>query len=231
MDKINFKLEVFEGPLDLLLHLIKKHKLNICDIEISELLKQYLNYINEINANNLEVSSEFLAMAARLVYIKTCSLLPKSEEEEKLKAELTGALLQLELVKKIAFELSKMNAYGDIFARNQVKIDMEKTYKHMHDKNELIECYKVAMIKVDRKTPPSRSDFSEIVERKIVSITSRVIFVLRKLYKKGSLPYLEFFNSTDKSEKVATFLAVLELAKSKRIFISEDNKVVHFKYA
>ena len=74
MEPINFKLEVFEGPLDLLLHLISKHKLDIADIEISSLLEQYLAYIEQMKLADLEVASEFLEMAARLVYIKTVSL-------------------------------------------------------------------------------------------------------------------------------------------------------------
>ena len=94
MEKLQFKLEKFEGPMDLLLHLISKHKLNIYDIEISSLLEQYLNYINDMKAADMEVTSEFLEMAARLVYMKTCSLLPEDkEEEEQLKRELTGQLL------------------------------------------------------------------------------------------------------------------------------------------
>ena len=97
MEQLSFKLEVFEGPLDLLLHLIAKHKLDIQDIEISSLLEQYLEYIAQMKLADLEVASEFLEMAARLVYIKTVSLLPKHEEAEELKRELTGELL----IKKI----------------------------------------------------------------------------------------------------------------------------------
>ena len=79
MEKLNFKLEVFEGPLDLMLYLISKHKLNIYDISITALLEQYLDYIEQMKMADLEVASEFLAMAAHLVYIKTVSLLPKPE--------------------------------------------------------------------------------------------------------------------------------------------------------
>lgn len=79
MDNISFKLDVFEGPLDLLLHLISKHKLNINDIEISKLLEQYLLYIEQAKEQDLELAGEFLEMAARLIYIKTVSLLPKPE--------------------------------------------------------------------------------------------------------------------------------------------------------
>lgn len=94
MDKISYKLPVFEGPLDLLLHLISKNKLNIYDIEISSLLDQYMEHIELMKTQDMDVASEFLEMAARLVYIKTISLLPKHEETEELKRELTGQLLE-----------------------------------------------------------------------------------------------------------------------------------------
>ena len=88
MEKISYKLESFEGPLDLLLHLISKHKLNIYDIQISELLDQYMAHIKLMESLDMEVASEFLEMASRLVFIKTAFLLPKHEEAEKLKEEL-----------------------------------------------------------------------------------------------------------------------------------------------
>lgn len=95
MDKISYKLPVFEGPMDLLLHLINKHKLNIYDIPILELVEQYVAAVRQMQEDeNLEVTSEFLEMAARLVYLKTVSLLPVHEEADQLKKELTGELLE-----------------------------------------------------------------------------------------------------------------------------------------
>ena len=82
---LSYKLEVFEGPLDLLLSLLSKNKLNIYDIPLAELLEQYMAHIDAMRENNMDVASEFLEMAARLVYMKTVSLLPKHDEVEKLK--------------------------------------------------------------------------------------------------------------------------------------------------
>lgn len=228
MEKLQFKLEIFEGPLDLLLHLINKHKLNIYDIEISQLLEQYLDTINDMKALNLEVTSEFLEMAARLVYIKTCSLLPKSEEEEKLKKELTGQLLELDAVKRAAEQLSLTNHWGSIFVRQPVKMELDREYNATHPPVQLARAYQTVMTKAKRKEPPPRSAFSGIVEHKIVSITSRIVYVLRRLYKTGRMPYDEFFKSGERSEMVATFLAMLELIKSKRISVSDDNCSVVF---
>ena len=107
MESISFKLEVFEGPLDLLLNLITKHKLNICDIEISKLLEQYLLYMDQAHEQDLELSGEFLEMAARLIYIKTAFLLPRPEEAEQLKKELEGALIEYSMCKIAAADLAR----------------------------------------------------------------------------------------------------------------------------
>ena len=88
MQELKFKLEVYEGPLDLMLSLIAKHKLNIYDIEISLLLEQFMLYLDRMKQADIEIAGEFLEMAARLIYIKTVSLLPKPEEAEEIKKEL-----------------------------------------------------------------------------------------------------------------------------------------------
>ena len=103
MEKLSYKLEVFEGPMDLLLHLITKHKLDIYDIPILELVEQYTAYVREMQEENMEVASEFLEMAARLVYIKTVSLLPVYDEAEELKNALEHLLEKIEVKKQIGF--------------------------------------------------------------------------------------------------------------------------------
>ncbi len=228
MESLQFQLDVFEGPLDLLLHLIRKHKLSIYDIEISLLLEQYLNYINEMQAQNLEVASSFLEMAARLVYIKTCSLLPKPEEEKKLKAELTGQLLELDAIKRVAGVLKEQCRYGERYVREPMKVALSKEYRIQHDVQELLDAYDQMVIKIKRRLPPPESAFSGIVKHRVVSVASRVVYVLRRLYHSGEVPYQEFFRGGDCSEQVATFLAMLELIKSKRIRMSDDNQTVYF---
>ena len=104
--KISFKLEVFEGPMDLLLRLISKHQLNIYDIEITSLLEQYLRYMDQCREQDLELAGEFLEMAARLIYIKTASLLPRPEEAQKEKQALQGALIEYALCKQAAVSAS-----------------------------------------------------------------------------------------------------------------------------
>lgn len=222
MEKISYKLSAFEGPLDLLLYLISKNKLNIYDIKISSLLEQYMEHINIMKDQEMDIASEFLEMAARLVYIKTVSLLPKHEEEEKLKEELTGQLLEYQDCKKAAGRLSEMICF-DWFIRNPAELSFDMTYNKCHEKHELLKAYGVVYQKADRKLPPSTESFSEIVSKNIVSVSSKIVFILRKLWKTPYLNYGSLFNfDSEKSELVATFLAVLELVKGKRIVVYCD---------
>ena len=110
MEKLEYHLDVFDGPLDLLLALIAKNKVEICDISISDLLNQYMGQIGKMQEQQMEVSSEFLEMAARLVYLKTVSLLPKNEEAEELRRELTGQLMEYQEWKRTA------QALGGLFS-------------------------------------------------------------------------------------------------------------------
>ncbi len=226
MENLNFKLESFEGPLDLLLHLISKHKMNIFDIEISLLLEQYMAYINKMQSMDMEIASEFLEMAARLVQIKTLSLLPKHEEEEQLRRELTGQLVEYSLCKKAAQILGTKYCGNDIFSRAQTEIEVDKTYTRIHEQNVLSQAYLSMLGKTRAKLPPKQEEFHPIVTKRVVSVSSRVIFVLKNLYRKKKMQFLDLFKkSQDKSEMVATFLAILELIKNKRVIVDDDNNV------
>ena len=226
MESLIYKLEEFEGPLDLLLQLISKNKLNIYDIKISELLEQYMIQINLMKENNMNVESEFLEMAARLVYIKTASLLPKNEEAEKLKEELTGQLLEYQECKRVA-NLLFGNLNLDFISRQPLDIPSDSSYKRLHSTSYIFYSYVNAIGKDKRNLPPPIESFSQIVSRKIVSVFSKAVAVLRKLYKSNETEYNSFFeNTASKSDKVATFLAILELIKGKKVVISDDNKKV-----
>ncbi len=229
MEKPLYKLPQFEGPLDLLLHLISKNKLNIYDIEISLLLKQYLEYIDELKQRDMDIASEFLEMAARLIYIKTVSLLPKYEECEKLKQELTGQLIEYQDCKLMAKILSD-NICFDIFSRKPQDIDFDMTYTRNHKLSELVNCYINMIGKNMKKLPIKEQAFSGIVSRRIVSVSSRITYILRKLYKFHEINYYELINSSkERSEKIANFLAILELVKEKRVRITDDKKPINIK--
>lgn len=222
MEKLSYKLEAFEGPLDLLLHLISKHKLDILDIPIADLLEQYMEQIRSMQEQDMDVASEFLEMAARLVYIKTVSLLPKHEEAEELKQELTGQLLEYQECKKMAMKMADQFEFNT-YVREAMVIETNAVYKRNHTPQELFLAYQNAVGRGKRFMPPTMQAFSGIVTRRIVSVASKIIGVLRRLWKEKELPYQELFQQNqEKSELVATFLAVLELVKGKRIRIEGE---------
>lgn len=233
MEILTYKLDVFEGPLDVLLTLINKHKLNICDIEISKLLEQYLLFIEEAHMQDLELAGEFLEMAARLIYIKTAALLPKPEEAEQLKKELEGALIELSLCKLAAKCLADKNIGSDIFVRQPMKIKADMTYSLVHDPQILVTAYSgisVKKIKSENRRGNIESKINSVVKRRIVPVLTKVVHILRELYSTGEVAMDKLYEGvTDRSSRVATFLAVLELTRSGRITISEDNTIIFFK--
>lgn len=219
-ESISYKLDVFEGPLDLLLHLIAQNKLNIYDVSISELLDQYMEKITEMQ-EKMDVASSFLEMAARLVYIKTVSLLPKSPEAEQLKQELTGQLLEYQECKRIARVLAAQISF-DRFVREPVQLEIDETYTRTHELSELMKAYLVSAGRAGRRLPPPAESFRELVARPIVSVSTGAFRVLRLLRRSPADLDTVFQTASGHSELVAIFLALLELIRSERIRISEN---------
>ncbi len=227
-EKIQYKLEAFEGPLDLLLFLIQKHKLNICDINISELLEQYTETIKDIdNFEDMDGAAEFLEMAARLVYIKTAMLLPRYDDEgEKLRRELQGELIEYQACKNVAEYLRERFCGNSVFSRKPMPIEADNTYARIHPQEDILKAYLSALGRKQRKLPPPVEAFSGVVHKKLISVPSRAIILLKRLYKRTKLRWNELFVNYDRSESVAMFLAVLELVKNGRINVSDDNTTV-----
>ncbi len=213
--------------MDLLIHLISKHKLNINDIPIVELVNQYLDYVRQMEDADFEIAGDFLEMAARLIYIKTVSLLPRYEEEtEKLKKELTGELIEYQVCKEMAEKLSHQTDGFNRFVRDPQPGYVNYDYERFHEGEELLNAYIAAAGKAQRKLPPPLDSFRGIVARKFVNVASKITTVMRKLSSKKKTRFLDLFSDAQsKSDLVATFLAVLELAKMKQISIegSIDN--------
>lgn len=229
-ETLSYKLDVFEGPLDLLLNLIAKNKLNIYDIPIAELLEQYMAQIHEMQAADMDVASEFLEMAARLVHIKSVSLLPKKEEEAALKQELTGQLLEYQQCKEAAMRLRERFSLDGI-VRAQTDIPADLTYKRHHKPQELLSAY---LSMLGKKKPPEpqkpEDTISKLITRRVVSVASQIVFVLRSLWKKRHVSLKELFcGKNDPSERVAAFLAVLELVKDKRLRVDGDGEDCEIK--
>ena len=227
MEVLSYKVQNFEGPLDVLLTLISKNKMNIHDIEISLLLQQYMEQINLMQQFDMDIASEFLEMAARLVHIKTVSLLPKHEEEEKeLKRELTGQLIEYRQCKEIAAMLSQMMNFNRL-VKEPEKIPVDMRYTLNHAPELLLKAYLNAAGKGKRFIPVREERFKELVVRRFVSVASQVSAIMEALKGSGEIMLETFFqNKTDSSERVAAFLAVLELVKEKRIRIEDESENV-----
>lgn len=223
MEKLSYKIDVFEGPMDLLLHLISKHKLNINDIPIAELVNQYLDYVRQMQEQDFDVAGEFLEMAARLIYIKTVSLLPKHEEAEILKKELTGELIEYRDCKLMAEKLSHQTDGFNRFVRPPQQGMVNYDYERFHEGEELLNAYISAAGRGRRKLPPPLDSFKVIVAKKFVAVATKVNSVLKKLLGGKRVKFMTLFQDAQtKSDMVATFLAVLELAKNKKISIDGD---------
>lgn len=225
MEKPQYKTEVFEGPLDLLLHLISKHKLNINDIPIFELVEQYIAYVQLMQDENMEIASEFLEMAARLVYIKTVSLLPVYEEAETLKKELTGELIEYQACKIMAQKLSEQSGGTDKIVRLPTEVEADMTYARLHDALELYTAYINAAGKKLRNLPPPEDSFKEIVEKAVVSVSAKIDNIYSIVMKTGKIRVFDVFSmAKSRSELVASFLAILEMAKNRRILLTGENE-------
>ncbi len=222
--KLFYRLDDFEGPLDLLLQLISKNKLNIHDIKLSVLIDQYLEQIEYFRTQEMEIASEFLEMASRLIYMKTVSLLPRHDEIEKLKEELTGELLEYSICREMADKLSQMTDGFDKFVKVPTEYEFDSSYELTHDSETLLTAYLSAVNRAKRFAPVSVAPFTRIVAKKIVAVSTKIVFVIRKLAFSGKTKLSTLYKSAkSRSELVATFLAVLELCKANRVKIGDTD--------
>lgn len=218
MDLMDIHLEVFEGPLDLLLYLIKKDNLDIYDIPIAQITQEYLNYLEVMKELNLDVAGEFLVMASTLMQIKIKMLLPKKEEEQEKdidpRQELVRMLEEYQKYKSASqLLLERFNKYKDIFYRgspifsNEDKhLDVELVY--------LIEAVKKAFLRITEKTE---------IESEDVPIESRIEKIMNMIREKKWMLLDDVFKDEKKRRGVITcFLALLELIKMNKITVIQD---------
>lgn len=221
MDSPTYKLEVFEGPLDLLLGLIEKHKIDIYDIKISLLFEQYMLYIKQAEEQNWDLTADFIEMAARLMYIKSYSLLPPKEgeeDEEDPKLDLERMLQEYAQYKKISEQMREDYIGNKIFFRDVREQDLPKPPQNYNYEVERLEkIYRRLMIKFSSKNLSSQS-FQKLIGTKVISVSSRIAYVEKRLSSEKSLMFLSLFDEcSSRSEIVATFLAVLELLRYGRL--------------
>lgn len=221
------KINEFEGPLDLLLHLIKKSNIDIYDISLEEITNQYLDYINSMKKLNLDIASEYLIMASELLEYKSKSLLPKKETEideyeEDPKEELIKKLVDYKKYKEITSTFKELeNIRSDIYTKTPSNIS-EYGEKEVNSDNvtidDLINAFKKFM---DRK------EFEKPIHTKIttkeLSVSERMVGIRNILKSRKSVNFVDLFDSYTKSYVVVTFLSILEMSKNKEIVIIQDN--------
>ena len=225
---IEFRINEFEGPLDLLLHLIKESKMDIMNIEIESITKQYMDYLEEQEKMNLEIASEYLVLASELLEIKSKMLLPSykdenEEEEEDPREQLINRLLEYQAYKEITKVLQeKESLRREIYTKSPENIknyiDEVKEINIDVSLDDLVEAFKKFLQrKQDNKPLKTKVTVNEI------SVSSRRHDIKRLLKTKKKVSFFELFPVLSKEYVVATFLAILEMAKSQELRITQND--------
>ena len=228
------EVEDFNGPLDVILQLLSKNKIAIQDISITSILEQYLAYLEEMKRLDMEIASEFIAMASYLMLIKTKMLLSVSEQQEAL-SEMEQLIRSLESRQRqdayrqiqIAVEtLASRNDIGrGLFTKQPEPITPDGTYTYQHEKADLLDALRLISERQERNLPPPRSSFQGIVEVEPYPLALKTKEILKRLLSRGVSRFLSLFQGNrSRSEVVATFLAVLELCRLKAVQIEGDDK-------
>lgn len=225
--------EDFDGPLDVILLLLSKNKIEIQDIRIAAILEQYLAYLDEMKRMDMEIASEFIAMASHLMLIKTKMLLSAAEQAEAL-SEMEQLIRSLqerqrqeanERLKPAAAILEARSEQGlGLFTKGPEPYAQDKTYRYRHDREDLRRAWAVMAERSSKPLPPPRTSFEGIVGREPYPVTRKSLEVIKRLILRGISRFRQLFRgSRSRSEIVATFLAVLDLCKSHNVEIVEQN--------
>ncbi len=227
--ELTFRLEDFEGPLELLLALVAKHKMDLHNIPILTLIDQYTRTVEAAQAEDPEIASSFIEMAAHLVEMKSYLLLPRSEEGERMKEELTGQLIEYDQCRRMAAKLRQRGEQFCRFTRRPLEVEWDNTYTLHHSPQMLADCWQALMGRTSIRREPTKEQFEPLVSAPVVSVSSRVVFILRRLLTAGA-EKLErmgqlFSHRQSRSTNVATFLALLELVRGGRIELDEEGRM------
>ncbi|MBP5207153.1 MAG: segregation/condensation protein A [Clostridia bacterium] len=226
-----YKIEIFEGPLDLLLSLIYKNKVDITDIPIALIFDQYMEYLEQMREMDMDIAGEFIVMASELMLIKSRMLLPKPEGEENAedpRTKLANALIEYKHAKETAEELDELiREYGGRLAKDTEEIPADDSFIAEHS----VALLQRAMTRMllnrsrDEMLKQEAQMMRPIMRRKIVPVGVKVVTVLRAVIRKKRAKFEELFDGcTSRSELVATFMAVLELLKVTRINVSDPDE-------
>ena len=224
-------MEDFEGPMDLILFLLSKNKIEIQDIPIALILDQYLEYLELRQKMDLEIASEFVSMAAQLMFIKTRMLL--SIEDEEAQSEMDQLIKSLEerrngetyeQIKRVVEVLGPMSEFGrNIMVKNPEPFEREKTYIYDHEPEDLLHALREVANRSERNAPPPLESFSKIVSHEPYPVSMKAGEIMEYLKSLGKATFRMLFRgSRSRSEVVATFLAVLELCKNRMIHLADS---------
>ena len=227
MAELTYKLELFEGPLDLLLSLIHKKKVNIEDIPIVLIFDQYMEYIDEAQRLDLDLASEFILMASELMLIKSKMLLPRNEEiEEDPRKQLADALIKYQQAKAAALVLSPMYvAYSGRFVKDTDEISVDKTFVADQDVEQLcLAARRIMDYNAIAERAKSKEPFTPMISKPVVPVEIKIEEILSTLEedKRTSLETL-LMNSVSLPDMIAIFIGVLELIKTRKINIVDND--------
>lgn len=237
MQDLSFALEVFEGPLELLLHLLKKNKVSIYDIPIEKITTQYMEYLEKMQEFDMELSSEFLIMASELLYIKSRMLLPKHEEEEEdPRKNLADRLVEYQRMKAAAGFLKEHEGDGrfTFFKKPDEIAQPAPDYSDQaFDVEQLIAALSDVLIKTQRKEPPEKTSFVGIGGHEQVSSSTCISHIRDRLKGKGRVSFRQVFSGLNSKPKiVVSFLIILEMIRLNYIhaeIIEHEVYLTHIK--
>jgi len=226
--EITLKINDFEGPLDLLLHLIKEKKMDLLNLKIEIIIDEYLNFIEKMEQMNLDIASSYLVMASELIEMKSRLLLPRQqeeEEEEDPKENLINRLVEYQKYKDLTSNFKELEQ-----ERKNIYTRIPENLKEYNDDNNLIsnsdvtldDLLKAFQKFLERKKLEQPQNTKET--KKEISVEERRISIKKILEKKGKVNFLELFETYTKEYVVVTFLAILEMAKKKELRITQENK-------
>ena len=219
-------MEDFVGPLDLILHLLSKNKMEIKDIQISLILDQYMQWMENRKQMDLDVASDFVSMAAHLVYIKTRMLLSIHDEEALSEMEQLIASLEehqrhenYNKIKALVPDMAARYTIGrDYITKVPEHLPVDKVYRYVHDREDLRRTMLVVLDRIGNKLPPPVAAFQGIVGREPYPVSDKASEIVQRLLNFGVTRFRALFKGNrSRSEIVATFIAVLELCKAKRV--------------
>ena len=225
MDAVTYRLDQFEGPLDLLLTLIQKNKVSITDIPIALICDQYMAYITEAQMLDMDIASEFIVMASELMLLKSRMLLPRVEEEEEdPRRGLADALLRYQQAKEAAAKLSPLYAYySGRMVKDTDEITVDKTYVHDQEVTSLCSALKRIIAYNNALEKAATTTFTPMISKPIIPVELKIVSILKRL-ERQSVASLEelIINEVTLPDLIASFLGVLELVKVRKLLIADE---------